>query len=380
MLYSLKAFSSTTITGATSTLGRSARALGALTLTRRRRRTTIQDVARLAGVSNGAVSLALSGQTGVADSTRARIIAAADQLGWRPSIGARALLSSRAFAVGLILARDPELIGADPFFPSFIAGVEAELTKRRYSLVLHVVPDEPQAEGEAYRRLAQEGRVDGVFLTDLHRDDRRIALVQKLELLAIAIGSPSPAAPIPSIGIDDGVGVHEAVRHLLSLGHARIAFVGGTPAYVHSASRLAAWRQAHRQGGVTPGRVVTADFTGTGGAAATARLLAGPDRPTAIVYANDLMAIAGMSVAAQRGIDVPGQLSIVGFDDIALAAHMHPPLTTVRQDVPGWGRAAAAALLSLIEGGEVESTTLPPPKLVRRETTGPPPDPDRRAA
>jgi DNA-binding LacI/PurR family transcriptional regulator len=349
-----------------------------LTLTRRRRRTTIQDVARLAGVSNGAVSLALSGQAGVADSTRQRIIAAADELGWRPSIGARALLSSRAFAVGLIVARDPELLAADPFFPNFIAGVESELADRRYALVLQVVRDEPDAEAEAYRRLAQEGRVDGVFLTDLHRDDRRIALVRKLELLAIAIGSPNPAAPIPSVGIDDRVGVGDAVRHLLSLGHRRIAFVGGTPGYVHSASRLAAFRQAHRQGSAESGRVVTANFTGAGGAAATASLLDDPDRPTAIVYANDLMAIAGMSVAAQRRIDVPGELSIIGFDDIALAAHMNPPLTTVRQDVPSWGRAAAAALLALIEGREVASTAIPPSELVLRATTAPPPGRDRR--
>lgn len=353
--------------------------MGAVTLTRRRRRTTIQDVARLAGVSNGAVSLALSGQAGVADSTRERIIAAADELGWRPSIGARALLSSRAFAVGLILARDPELLGADPFFPTFIAGVESELAQRRYSLVLQVVDDEPRAEAEAYRRLGLEGRVDGVFLTDLHRDDRRIRLVQELELPAIAIGSPSPAARIPSVGIDDRVGVRGAVRHLLELGHRRIAFVGGTPGYVHSASRLAAWRQAHRQAGVVPGPHVTADFTGAGGAAATTRLLEGPERPSAIVYANDLMAIAGLSVAAQRGIDVPRELSVVGFDDIALAAHTNPPLTTVRQDVLSWGRAAAVALLSLIEGREIASAALPLPQLMLRATTAPPGERDRRA-
>jgi DNA-binding LacI/PurR family transcriptional regulator len=360
-------------------LDRTARGVGALTLTRRRRRTTIQDVARLAGVSNGAVSLALSGKAGVAQSTRERIIAAADELAWRPSIGARALLSSRAFAVGLILARDPELLGADPFFPSFIAGVESELAQRNYALVLQVVRDEPRAEAEAYRRLAQEGRVDGVFLTDLHRHDRRIPLVQELHLRAVAVGSPNPAAPIPSVAIDDRVGVGEAVRHLLSLGHDRIAFVGGTPGYVHSASRLAAWRQALRQAGVAPGPVVTADFTGKGGAAATARLLDGTDRPTAIVYANDLMAIAGMSVAGQRGVDIPGQLSVVGFDDIPLAAHLHPPLTTVRQDVLDWGRASAAALLSRIEDREIAAAGLPPSRLVLRATTAPPARRDGRA-
>jgi DNA-binding LacI/PurR family transcriptional regulator len=350
--------------------------VAALSLIRRRRRTTIQDVARLAGVSNGAVSLALSGKAGVAESTRERIIAAADELGWRPSIGARALLSSRAFAVGLILARDPELLGADPFFPSFIAGVESELAQRGNALVLQVVRDAPLAEAEAYRRLAQEHRVDGVFLTDLHQDDRRIALVQELELPAIAVGAPSPATPVPSVGIDDRVGVLEAVSHLLSLGHKQIAFVGGTPGYVHSDSRLDAWRQAHDQAGVTPGRMDAGDFTGAGGAAATARLLDGANRPTAIVYANDLMAIAGMSVAAQRGIDVPGRLSVVGFDDIPIAAHLNPPLTTVRQDVVSWGRASATALLSIIEYREVDVPGLLPSQLVLRGTTAPPPGRD----
>ena len=352
--------------------------MGALSLIRRRRRTTIQDVARLAGVSNGAVSLALNGKAGVAESTRERIIAAANELGWRPSIGARALLSSRAFAVGLILARDPELLGADPFFPSFIAGVESELAQRGYALVLQVVRDDPHAEGDAYRRLSQEHRVDGVFLTDLHQQDRRIPLVQELELPAIAIGAPSPPASIVSVGVDDRIGVCEAVVHLLSLGHKRIAFVGGTPGYVHSASRLEAWRQALEQAGVEPGPTDAGDFTAAGGAAATARLLAGANPPTAIVYANDLMAIAGMSVAAQRGIEVPGGLSVVGFDDVPIAAHLNPPLTTVRQDVMSWGRASAVALLSIIEYREVAAPGLSPSELVRRGTTAPPPGRDGR--
>ena len=126
--------------------------------------------------------------------TRERIIAAADQLGWRPSIGARAMRSSKAFAVGLILARDPSLLGADPFFPSFIAGVESELAPVGYSLVLQVVHDDKTAVTDAYRRLAQEGRVDGVFLTDLRRDDPRLALVEELHLRAIAVGKPGRAA------------------------------------------------------------------------------------------------------------------------------------------------------------------------------------------
>jgi DNA-binding LacI/PurR family transcriptional regulator len=347
---------------------------------RRRRRATIKDVARLAGVSNGAVSVAVSGQTGVADSTRVRILAAADELGWRPSIGARAMRSSRAFAVGLILARDPALLGADPFFPSFIAGVESELAPVGYALVLQVVHADRTAISHAYRRLAREGRVDGVFLTDIRRDDPRLPLVQELHLPAIAVGKPSGRSTLTSIGIDDRVGIREAVDHLARLGHRRIAFVGGTRGYVHSISRQTAWRDGLRHAGLPDGPSVAADFTAAGGAAATTRLLDLAEPPTAIVYANDLMAMAGMAIAAQRGIVVPTDLSIVGFDDVPLAAHMNPPLTTVRQDVVLWGRAAAAALLELVENRSPALTSLPPSQLVLRATTAPVPGSGRRVA
>jgi len=350
-----------------------------LSLTRRRRRTTIGDVARLAGVSNGAVSLALSGKAGVADTTRGRIIAAADELGWHPNIGARALLSSRAFAVGLLIARDAELLGADPFFPAFIAGIEMELSGRGYALVLQVVRNDAIGEDDAYRRLAQEGRVDGVFLTDLRDGDRRIALVEELALPAVAVGEPSGRTSIPWVAINHVAGVRQAVSHLLSLGHRRIAFVGGTPGYVHSATRLAAWRHTLERADVSPGPDISGDFTGAGGAVATARLLGAPDRPTAIVFANDLMAIAGMSVAAQMGIDIPRDLSVVGFDDIPLAAHVNPPLTTIRQDVVSWGRASAAALLSLIDEQEPALVELPPAELVVRASTASPSGHGRRA-
>ena len=227
--------------------------------------------------------------------------------------------------------------------------------------------------------MAQEGRVDGVFLSDLRRGDPRLPLVEELGLPAVAVGRPAEPTEVPIVAIDDRVGVREAVEHLIGLGHRRIAFVGGPPEYVHSASRASAWRQALRAARVPAGPVEMGDFTGAGGAAAMGRLLALRERPTAVVFANDLMAIAGMSVAAQAGIDVPAELSIVGFDDVPLAAHVHPPLTTVRQDVVAWGRAAATTLLSVVEEGERRVTPLPPSQLVLRASTAPVPGHGGRA-
>lgn len=337
-----------------------------------RRRSTIEDVARLAGVSKGAVSVALNGHPGVADATRARISEAAQTLSWRPSLRARALLASRSFALGLVISRPPELLAADPFFSAFIAGVESILAKRGLALVLQVVDGDPETEAASYRRLAHEGRVDGVLLTDLRIDDPRFAWLTELELPAFAVGRPPPGCPFPWLDTNDREGVRQAVRHLIALGHHRIAHVGGAPGYVHSTGRRHAWADEMRANGLEPRLFVEGDFTGDGGARATRRLLALRPRPTAIVFANDLMAIAGMSVAIDAGLALPDQLSVVGIDDIPLAAHVRPALTTVRQDATAWGRAAAESLVALVEGEPPPSVGLPPLTFVERASTSVP--------
>jgi DNA-binding LacI/PurR family transcriptional regulator len=275
----------------------------------------------------------------------------------------------------MVMRRAPELLGADPFFPQFLAGVESALAERDSALVLQVVGDDDQAEADSYRRLAGQGRVDGVFLNDMLVDDHRFGLLAGLGLPAVAVGRPTGPCPFPVVTVDDRQGVAATVEHLLGLGHRRIGFVGGPEGYVHSVSRRTAWAQALEAAGVVPGADLVADFTGPGGADATRALLELADPPTAIVYANDVMAIAGMGMAIGLGLEVPGDLSVAGFDDVPLAAHVAPPLTTVRQDAMGWGRAAAEALLAVSEGGEGWPTAdveLPPAAPVFRASTGPP--------
>jgi DNA-binding LacI/PurR family transcriptional regulator len=260
------------------------------------------------------------------------------------------------------------------------------LARRGHALVLQV-PADADAELEGYRRLAADRRVDGVFLSDLRVDDPRPSALAALGLPAVTIGR-MPKSQLSSVSLDDRPGIEAAVRHLIELGHVRIANVAGPAHFVHGGARHAAWRKVMRAAGLATDLAVEADFTAAGGAAATAALLDLAQPPTAIVYANDVMAIAGMSVAASRGVAVPEQLSVTGFDDTELARHLNPALTTVRSDPLGWGAAAAQLLLDVIEAAAARGRSraprsaapvaathleLPPAELVLRDSCAPPP-------
>ena len=339
-----------------------------------KQRPTIADVATRAGVSKGAVSFALNGRPGLAQSTVDKIIAAADELGWRPSNRARSLSVSKAFALGLVITRDPAVLSSDPFFPAFIAGVESVLSTRGQALVLQVVTAGEDEEA-GYRRLAQDGRVDGVFLSDLRHDDPRIGLLVELGLPAVTLNRPDGASPFPAVTLDDRPGTTAVVEHLLRLGHTRIAHVGGPPAFVHATARSTAFAAALAAAGLEPVAMETSDFTAAGGIEATRRLLALAEPPTAIVYANDRMAIAGLGAAAGRRTDAcPDDLSIAGFDDSELAEYVHPGLTTVRADPFRFGEAAAQTLNQVVDGAaDVPDVELPPAQLVVRRSTAVPP-------
>jgi DNA-binding LacI/PurR family transcriptional regulator len=251
--------------------------------------------------------------------------------------------------------------------------------------MLQVVSDQA-SEHESYRQLAATGRVDGVFLTDMRVDDLRPHMLAKLGLPTVVIGPDPGDGPWSAVGIDDRPGIVAVVEHLAALGHRNIAHVSGPTELVHSVSRRTAWASAMADAGLPPGPCITADFSAQDGANATSALLDLAEPPTAIVYANDLMAIAGMSTAISRGVEVPGQLSVTGFDDAPLSAYIQPALTTVRTDVVGWGRAAATELLALIDHEPHEPVdaagsgfNLPAPEFVIRASTAPPSHPGHGA-
>ncbi len=209
-------------------------------------RPTIADVARRAGVSKGLVSFALNGRAGVAPDTRDRILAVAADMGFSPSLRARSLSVGRAFACGLVIGRSPDVIAADPFFPSFIAGVEDEFSVSGQVLVLAAATP-GRHEEETYRGLVADRRVDGVILSDLRAGDPRIALVAELGIAAVTLGVPDVDSPFTSVSVDDGAGIRLAVDHLADLGHTDIAHVAGPTAMLHGRSRTAAFEARRLQ-------------------------------------------------------------------------------------------------------------------------------------
>ncbi|WP_328539369.1 LacI family DNA-binding transcriptional regulator [Streptomyces sp. NBC_00344] len=320
-------------------------------------RPTIKDVAAQAGVSTAAVSKVFNNTGRISEPTRLRVLDAADRLGWSPSASASALRRARTHTVAMVVRRPTDVLGTDPHFSELITGLESELSPRGYGLLLHLAGD-VREETALYERLAAENRVDAAVLTEHRADDPRPPLLERLGLPAVLLGTAHRE------------GVVEAVRHLLDLGHRRIGYVSGPTELVHTRFRQQVFEDALAGAGLTPAAVVHTDFTEAAATAATGQLLAREPRPTAIVYANDSMAVCGIGAAQRAGLSVPGELSVVGYDNLPLGRWIHPRLTTVDQHVRQAGAAAARTLLT--QCGEVVPTGPPAehPRLVVRESTG----------
>jgi DNA-binding LacI/PurR family transcriptional regulator len=336
------------------------------------KRPTIAEIAARAGVSTGAVSYALNGRPGVSAETRRQILEIADEIGWRPSAAARSLSGSRAHSVGLVIARPADTLGVEPFFMRFIAGLEGELSRQSIALLLQVV-DDHRAAIEAIRLCWAERRVDGLVITDLYAEDSRIPVIEELRIPAVLVGGPRSDTRTPSVWTDDRAAVTSAVDYLVALGHRRIARVAGLPALEHTQVRVTAFRDAMHVHGLTEPHVVGTDYSWEDGAQATRALLSRRDRPTAIMFDNDVMAAAALNVAQEMGVTVPDQLSIMAGDDSQLCVLVRPALTALARDIQAYGRQTARVLLEAVDGHPPDSQPASATRLVVRASTGPPP-------
>lgn len=270
-------------------------------------------------------------------------------------------------AVGLVLARPARLLGVEPFFMEFIAGIEERLAERDLSVLLHVVADH-EAEIAAYRRWASRGLIDATVVVNPVVDDPRPAVLQELGLPAVVVGD---APDLPAVRTDHAGPMTEALGHLLDLGHRRIARVTGPSALQHTRARTAALLSGCAAAGVDP-VIVEGDYSEEAGAKLTTSLLNGPEPPTAILYDNDVMAVAGLAAAASLGIAVPAELSLVAWDDSTLCRLASPALTTMSVDVHQFGVSVAESVLERIDGVPVTPRWSPTARYLPRGTTAPP--------
>lgn len=340
----------------------------------RQRPATLADVARIAGISAGAVSYALNDRPGVSEETRARVRAIADELGFRPHRAARALKGASAMAIGMGFCRPASVLGVEPFFMELISGIESELAAGSLALMLQVLPDH-ETETETYRRWWAERRVDGVIVVDVAEDDPRVAALRRIGLPAVLIGGPEGTGGLPHVWSDDIRAVEQVVEHLAALGHRKVARVSGPADLLHTQRRDEAFTAAGRRAGLTGRRPVRTDYSAEQSARITRKLLAETSPPTAIVYDNDVMALAGLAALHQDGVQVPQQVSLVAWDDSPLTQLVHPALTAISRDVNEYGALAARQLLRLLAGEEVGGVAGAEFRLVVRGTTGPVPVP-----
>lgn len=337
-------------------------------------RATISDVAALAGVSPGAVSKVFNGTGRISEATSTRIREAARELNWTPNPAAIALRTSRAQAIGLVLNSSSELPDVGAASVGLISGIESILAPREYGLLLNVFMVGTHDEATFYRNLAERQRMDGVILTSSLIGDTRFDLMREVGLPAVLIGTPWKPGVVDYIDADPpNAGIPESVEHLVEFGHRRIAYIGGPSEFVLPNIRRSAFEDTLNRLGLSPLSVINTEYSPTAAAEETARLLDLATPPTAIMYGTDTMAIAGMRVAQGRGLRVPDDLSVVGYEGLQVGEWVDPQLTTVQRFAVQRGRAAAAKLLGLLGETVTEDVPLEKPVLIVRASSGPAP-------
>ncbi|WP_423600095.1 LacI family DNA-binding transcriptional regulator [Roseateles sp. MS654] len=327
---------------------------------------TVQDVARLAGVSPATVSRILTGSARVAEDKRRAVEAAIQKLKFRPNLSARGLRSGSTHTIG-VLTQELE----SPYFANAVKGVDEGLTGSGYTPI--VVPGHWNPDEESERvALLTARKVDALIVLGGRLSEGRLAeLAQQLPVAII--GRRTEAAGVFSFYQDQVEGARLATEHLIGLGHRRIAHIAGPSSQVDGQERKEGFMLAHRQAGlsVDPALIVEGDFMESGGIAAMEALLSAGHEFSAVFCANDQSLWGAKLVLHRRGLRVPEDFSLVGFDDLPQSKYMTPPVTAVRQHTFAMGQAAAWALLHALGRESVEPAPIVPAiQLEVRETTG----------
>ncbi|WP_017904077.1 LacI family DNA-binding transcriptional regulator [Pseudomonas asplenii] len=326
---------------------------------------TIKDVAALAGISYTTVSHVVNKTRPVSERVRLKVEAAIAELDYVPSAVARSLKAKSTATIGLLVPNS-----LNPYFAELARGIEDYCERNNYCVILCNSDDDPDKQRN-YLRVLLEKRVDGLIVASTGGDDSFAAGLSAVRTPMVIVDRDIDGMETDRVRIDHEEGAYLATRHLLELGHRAIAHIGGPKDTSVAQLRLAGYHRALQQAKVkVPARwIVASDFTSTGGYLAAAKLLDG-ERPSAIFAGNDMLGIGALRAAAERGIRVPGELSVIGFDDIRMSRYVYPALTTVGQSILELGETAAELLLRRIATPELAlDQRIVVPSIVMREST-----------
>lgn len=335
-----------------------------------RSRPTSTDVARLAGVSRTTVSFVLNGRDDMAISpaTRDRVLEASSALGYQPNASASQLARGASLTIGLVLRQEPSQVASDALLPQTVQGLGDAARGAGYQVLVESLPPVPGG----YRQLLHSRRVDGLIVSGPLADDVELRRVHD-DGFPIVLQGHVPTLNAPSADVDNVAGARAAVSHLIERGHTRIAMITNAPlTYTSASERLDGYRLALQEAGIgfDPRLVAEGAFVAQSGFAAMTTLLAGHSF-TAVFVASDVLALGAMGAVRAHGLRIPSDISIVGFDDIPLAAYFDPPLTTVSVPAYALGKTAGNLLLAQIRGEPVPGRTLLDTELKVRESVGP---------
>ncbi len=329
---------------------------------------SIKDIARLAGVSHSTVSRALRNSPLIPPRTAQRIQRIANEAGYSASAIARSLVTRKTNAIGVVVTSI-----ADPFNGEVVNGIEEVANQHGYSVILANSQANPEREVTVVRSF-RERRVDGILVASSRVGALYVPLLSELRIPIVLINNQHPSEFVHSITIDNVQGAYDVTRHLIGLGHEKIAYLGDRFGLQSDAERFSGFQKAMNEAAlpIAEGFVVRGDGKPQGAMLAARDLLSRSNRPTAVVCYNDMSALGVLQEAEARRLAVPQDLSVAGFDDIFFASLLKPPLTTVRQPKREIGERATELLLALLEGEEAEKTAVIPGELVVRGSTARP--------
>jgi DNA-binding LacI/PurR family transcriptional regulator len=329
----------------------------------------LQDIARHTGLSESTVSRVLNRRKGVSSATRDAVLTAVDVLGYeRPS----ALRDKGPRLIGVLF---PQF--GNPIFPAIAEVVGSQLTQRGFVPLFAVTENAGPPEASYVEALLDQQVAGMVFISGLHAvegyDHAHYRLLLERGLPLVVINGVASDLPVPCVSTDDAESVRLAVRHLVDLGHRHIGLAISDVNHVPGARKMAAFKEEVSAVPGLRGDIEQSIYSLEGGSSAASRLI--QSGVTGIICASDMMALGVIKLAMRLGIDVPGDLSVVGFDDSSMMSLIHPAMTTIRQPADGLGKAAASLLLAQIAGSNLTSTSeiLYEPELVMRGSTGPAP-------